>query len=90
MTAKEKFDLVGEAIALTVPNVKKCFMDVIGAGGGDEIRFIVIEFHGGAISVHNADANSQSANIKDVAQMINGGYYQEVQYYEQLKREEGK
>lgn len=82
MTAKEKFDLVGEAIALTCPRVVRCFLDEVG-----DHPFIVVEFVGGAISVRDAEANSQEANIQEAAKLLSGGYYKEVGYYKQLKRE---
>lgn len=52
---------------------------------GYVMEYVVITFDGGAISVANASGNSDSANLRQVAKMVNGGYYDEVEMYLEIK-----
>lgn len=50
-------------------------------GGGSIIEFVVVTFDNGAISVANSSGNSDTANLREVARMSNGGYYDQVEWY---------
>lgn len=47
-------------------------------------EFIVVTFVGGAKSVRSISGNSDSANFREIGKLIDGGYYDEVNYYESL------
>ena len=49
------------------------------------VEYIVVTFFGGAISVHTVNGNSNNANFRTIGSMIDGGYYDEVRDYEELK-----
>lgn len=48
-------------------------------------EFIILTFIGGAISVRNVHLNSHSAILRDIGRLIDGGYYDEVEYYNKLQ-----
>lgn len=48
-------------------------------------EFIVITFKGGAISVRNVHMNSHSAILREIGRLVDGGYYDEVDYYNKLQ-----
>lgn len=47
-------------------------------------EFIIVTFVGGAKSVKSTSGNSDSANFREIGKLIDGGYYDEVRYYESL------
>lgn len=47
-------------------------------------EFAVVTFVGGAKSVKSISGNSDSANFRAIGALIDGGYYDEVRYYESL------
>jgi hypothetical protein len=47
-------------------------------------EYVIVTFVGGAISVRSANGNSDSANFKEIAKLIDGGYYDEVRFYQTL------
>lgn len=51
----------------------------------EPLEFVIVTFRGGAISVRNVHMNSHSAILRDVGQLVDGGYYAEVEYYEKLQ-----
>lgn len=48
-------------------------------------EFIILTFRGGAISVRNVHMNSHSAILRELGRLVNGGYYDEVNYYMDLQ-----
>lgn len=55
----------------------------------DEVKeWLVITYKGGAIAVRNCRGNSNSANFREIALMINGGYYDEVKGYREFLNNE--
>lgn len=48
-------------------------------------EFIVITFKGGAISPITVTWNSNSANLRTVGRIIDGGYYEEVERYKRIR-----
>ena len=47
-------------------------------------EFIVVTFFGGAKSVVNASGNSDCANFRAIGELIDGGHYDQVRYWEEL------
>ncbi len=50
-------------------------------------EFIIVTFVGGAQSARSVSGNSDAANLISLASLVEGGYYQEVKYYESLFEE---
>lgn len=48
-------------------------------------EFVVVSFTGGAISVAIANGNSDSANFRAIGKLIDGGYYDDINYYNAVK-----
>lgn len=47
-------------------------------------EFLVVTFDGGGISVRSANGNSNTANFREIGKLLDGGYYDEVEYYKSL------
>ncbi len=82
MSEKRRFDIVGKAIVATMPDVKECYLDEFNG-----YSFIVVKFRGGGLSVRNCTGNSHLANVKELSEIVGGGYYQEVEVYLKLKKQ---
>lgn len=48
-------------------------------------EYIVVTFEGGGKSPINVNGNSNTANFKAISKLINGGYYDEVEYYKGME-----
>jgi hypothetical protein len=48
-------------------------------------EFAVVTFVGGCKSVRNISGNSNNATFREIGKLIDGGYYDEVEYYERVK-----
>lgn len=48
-------------------------------------EFVVVTFTSGAISVRNISGNSNNANFREIGKLIDGGYYDEIEYYKKVK-----
>ena len=48
-------------------------------------EFIVVTFAGGGKSVRTATGNSNTANFNEIAKLIEGGYYDELEYYNDIR-----
>jgi thioredoxin-related protein len=48
-------------------------------------EFVVVHFVGGGKSVRTISGNSNNANFIEVGKLINGGYYDELDYYNKVK-----
>ena len=44
-------------------------------------EWIIVHFNGGAISARNVNGNSHTANFREIAKLIDGGYYTENNDY---------
>lgn len=49
------------------------------------VEYIVVTFVGGGQSVRCANGNSNNANFREIAKLIDGGYYDEIRDYEALQ-----
>lgn len=47
-------------------------------------EFLVVTFDGGGKSVRSANGNSNTSNFREIGKLIDGGYYDEVEYYKEL------
>ena len=47
-------------------------------------EYLVVTFDGGGVSVRNANGNSYTANFREIGKLIDGGYYDEVEFYRSL------
>lgn len=52
-------------------------------------EYLIVVFRGGAISVRNANINSNSANFRELGQLLDGGYYSEVKDYREIVEDPG-
>ncbi len=89
-TLKEKkmvFDEMGRAISKALPGIRSIELDIFKTEDKGIYEYIVVTFRGGAISVRNANINSMSANLRELSKLVNGGYYNEVETYKNLKGE---
>ena len=89
-TLEEKkivFDEMGRAISKALPGIISIELDIFKTEHEKTYEYIVVTFKGGAISVRNASINSMSANLYEISQLVNGGYYNEVEAYQNLKGE---
>ena len=87
-TLEEKkivFDEMGRAISKALPNIRSIELDIFKTEDGETHEYIVVTFKGGAISVRNATINSMTANLYETAKLVYGGYYNEVETYQNLK-----
>jgi hypothetical protein len=48
------------------------------------MEYLVITFVGGAKIVRIANGNSDAANFREIGKLIDGGYYDEVDFYETI------
>ena len=44
-------------------------------------EYLKVNYRGGAYAVRNATGNSMSANLREIAKLVDGGYYQELDDY---------
>ena len=50
-------------------------------------EYLVVEYEGGEYAARNAKANSNGANLREIAGLINGGYYEENERFESLLKD---
>ena len=91
-TEKERFQEIANVITKNVHGIEKIFLDEFESDGIDYCYLVVVfkKYRygvGGGLSVRNCRCNSVTANIREVAEMLNGGYYDEVATYNKLKEE---
>lgn len=79
------FEEILKVLRFSSPRYENIFMDEFKTDYDIVHTYLVIIFKGGAMSVKNCDANSLSANLLTLSQIMNGGYYKEVDEYKRLK-----
>lgn len=87
-TLEEKkivFDEMGRAISKALPSIRSIELDIFKTEDEETHEYIVVTFRGGAISVRNANINGMSVNLYEISKLVNGGYYNEVETYRNLK-----
>lgn len=50
-------------------------------------EYIVVTYHGGAIAPRNVRGNSNSANYREIGELLDGGYYSEVEHYREIEKD---
>lgn len=50
-------------------------------------EYVVVTFRGGAQSAKNVSGNSNTANLRAIASIVDGGYYEEMQTFNALMEE---
>ena len=83
-TEKERFQEIANVIAGNVQGIERIFLDEFEFEGID-YSYLVVSFKSGALSVRNCKYNSLTDNIREVAAMLNGVYYREVESYAKLR-----
>lgn len=53
---------------------------------GERLELILVHFTGGAFCVRNETANSVAQTYRTIAELIFGGYYSEVPFYNSLRK----
>ena len=48
-------------------------------------EYLVVTFKGGAKSVRNSNGNSNTANLRELGKLVDGGYYIELDAYNALE-----
>ena len=48
-------------------------------------EYLVVTFKGGAKSVRNSNGNSNTANLRELGKLVDGGYYVELDAYNALE-----
>lgn len=66
--------------------IKSIELDEFTDRYGKDEQYIVITFRNGAKEARNATMDSLAVMIEEMAKMLNGGKYDEVEQYEKLKR----
>lgn len=56
--------------------------------GGRECEFILLTWINGAISTANNNANSITATARNVARMLDGGVYENLDFYKEVMKSE--
>ena len=79
---------IGRNIREVNPGVEKCEFKLFARIYEGKLvyqEYLVITFRGGAISCRNININSNMANLREIARMVDGGYYDEVKEYQEIK-----
>ncbi len=82
---KEYIKELGKTIVAYHPNIVDVRLDIFIDANGCKREYLVVKYKGGAIAVRDCGANSNYANYVELGKLINGGYYSEVDYYNELK-----
>lgn len=86
---KSFIDNISKALMLSDNTVMKAEYEVYSKYNPDYdatyyAEFVVVTFIGGAKSVKTVNGNSDSANFRAIGTLIDGGYYDENNYYESV------
>lgn len=85
---KARFDAVGESIAKNIMTGKeKIFLDCFFDIDGVYHEYIVLDWgqKSGWFEAANAECNSLTADVQQLSQMLNGGFYGQCDDYERYK-----
>lgn len=85
---KEKISFVrsiGNAIGKYRVCVESLDYDVFFDKDGMRREYLVVTYKGGAIAARNCRGNSLFAIFEEITHLFNGGYYDEVSTYQNLK-----
>lgn len=82
---KEYIKELGKTIVAYHPSIVDVKLDIFIDISGCKREYLVVKYKGGAMAVRDCRANSNYANYVELGKLINGGYYSEVDYYNELK-----
>lgn len=72
-----------------IPSIERveyeAWIKVLENGSIDLREYIIMHYKGGGISPRNANINSLSANFREIGNLLDGGYYKEVDDYKSLE-----
>ena len=81
---------IEKAILTVIRNVVALKYEVYEHSDAKESSWVeerlVVTFKGNAISVRNCNSTSCSGILKEIANLVQGGYYSELPYYEELSK----
>jgi len=90
---KARFDAVGEAISKNIMTGREkiildCFFDIDGIYH----EYIVLNWdrESGGFEAANAECNSLTADVRQLSEMLNGGYYGQCDTYSRYKEGSSK
>jgi hypothetical protein len=86
---KAFIDKLSEALLMSKTTVMKVSYEVYSRYSPEYdttyyAEFAVVTFTGGAKSVRTVSGNSDSANFREIGKLLDGGYYDENRYYEDV------
>ena len=83
---KEFIRQLSEPIATFIPQVAGLEFEAFIPKGRDYIQeYLIVHFRGGAIAARTCNINSNLGNLIEVATLVRGGHYDEVDTYRRLK-----
>lgn len=86
LSAKKTFVLaLSEALHRQYKSIDSIDYDVFIDKDGNLNEFLVMTYRGGAIAVRNCYGDSKNAILHEIANLSDGGYYDEVKDYRELK-----
>lgn len=72
-----------------VPNIREAAYEVYSKQISEDtvnyLEFLVVTFVSGAVSVRAVTGNSNNANYEELGKLLNGGYYDEVDFYNSVR-----
>ena len=89
---QKKHDLVqamDDVVAIYFPDVR--WMEYFAyqkVGSKDVEEFIILEWDSGGRSYANNSCNSLSATARNVTRMLDGGVYENIEYYQEIMESE--
>ena len=88
---KYDFDAIGACVAQHTKDrssIADISLDLFYDKDGNPFAYIILRWEGknGGFEARNATGNSLNADIKAMAELLNGGYYSECAKYEERKK----
>ena len=81
---------IEKAVLINISNVAALNYEIYQHVNEAESKWVeerlVVTFKGGAVSVRNCNSTSCAGILKAIATLVQGGYYSEIPYYEELSK----
>ena len=74
-------------IIANIPNIKNITYDIFRINQEFIYEYLVVTYSNDSIDVRNCSMDSLSAILKELSKLLDGGYYDEVEWYKQLKQD---
>lgn len=81
---------LGDCLCKANKSLEGCSYELFAKDAPNGLAFqeyLVLRFKGGAISCRNANINSNMANLREISNLVDGGYYEEVENYRRTSEE---